>query len=61
MIQENAFGNVFWKMAAISSWPQCVNMLILTVYQEECDLYILVVAGQEGQGHTTAVEAQHSL
>ena len=24
-IRENAFENVFWKMAAILSWPQCVN------------------------------------
>ena len=25
MIQENAFENIIWKMAAILSWPQCVN------------------------------------
>ena len=25
-IQENAFENVVWKMAAILSWPQCVNV-----------------------------------
>ena len=25
-IQENPFENVVWKMAAILSWPQCVNM-----------------------------------
>ena len=24
-IQENAFEYVVWKMAAILSWPQCVN------------------------------------
>ena len=24
-IQENPFENVVWKMAAILSWPQCVN------------------------------------
>ena len=26
-IQENAFGNVVWKMAAILSHPQCVNCI----------------------------------
>ena len=25
LIQENAFENVIWKMAAILSWPQCVK------------------------------------
>ena len=29
-IQENAFENVVWKMAAILSRPQCVNEQILT-------------------------------
>ena len=24
-IQENAFEYIIWKMAAISSWPQCVK------------------------------------
>ena len=28
-IQENAFENVFWKMAAILSWPQCVKLIQL--------------------------------
>ena len=27
-IQENAFENFVWKMAAIWSWPQCVNQVI---------------------------------
>ena len=27
-IQENVFENIDWKMAAISSWPQCVNRFI---------------------------------
>ena len=27
-IQENAFENVLWKMAAILSWPQCVNRVL---------------------------------
>ena len=26
-IQENAFENVVWKMAATLSWPQCVNVV----------------------------------
>ena len=26
-IQENAFENVVWKMAAILSWPQCVKRI----------------------------------
>ena len=35
-IQENAFENVIWKMAAILSWPQCVKFLMLI------DLFTLV-------------------
>ena len=27
-IQENPFENVVWKMAAILSWPQCVNEVV---------------------------------
>ena len=30
-IQENAVENVVWKMAAILSWPQCVNTILYEV------------------------------
>ena len=30
-IQENAFENVVWKMAAILSWPQCVKEVIFHI------------------------------
>ena len=33
-IQENPFENVVWKMAAILSRPQCVNVEFKTVYCE---------------------------
>ena len=32
-IQENAFENVLWKVAAILSWPQCVNENYCTLIQ----------------------------
>ena len=37
-IQENAFENVVWKMAAILSLPQCVNLTTRVVCSWGCDL-----------------------
>ena len=28
-IQENAFENVVWKMAAIFPWPQCIDIIVV--------------------------------
>ena len=40
-IQENAFENVVWKMAAILSRPQCVNSCHMTWY-----LCLIIYSGQ---------------
>ena len=37
-IQENAFENVVWKMAAILSRPQCVKFFLLRVAWVMCSL-----------------------
>ena len=38
-IQENSFENIAWKMAAILSRPQCVNVLFNNVI--ECNRYYI--------------------
>ena len=34
IIQENAFDNVAWKMVAVLSGPQCVNVPIERAYED---------------------------
>ena len=44
-IQENAFDNVLWKMAAILSRPQCVNLTLWPYMLSFPSLYYMMLQG----------------
>ena len=42
-LQENVFENVVWKMASILSRPQCVNLIVTSIYITSIIIVIVIV------------------